>query len=125
VQVPYEPLRFLFFGEEALQLARLWAAGWDVFAPPAAVVFHQWSRAGRRTFQAEVPRVRACAQLWAPQLFNRLSCSACSAVLEAAARLPHQHVGGPRGRERAWRLQLGKQGASLVHLHRLARYALQ
>ena len=57
-QVPYEPLRFLFFGEELFQLARMYAAGWDVFAPPAAVVFHQWSRAGRHTFQVEVPQVQ-------------------------------------------------------------------
>lgn len=56
--MPYEPLRFLFFGEESFQLARMFAAGWDVFAPPAAVVFHQWSRTGRHTFQAEVPQVR-------------------------------------------------------------------
>ena len=58
LQAPYEPLRFLFFGEESFQLARMYAAGWDVFAPPAAVVFHQWSRAGRHTFHAEVPQVR-------------------------------------------------------------------
>lgn len=79
MQVPYESLRFLFFGEEAFQLARLWAAGWDVFAPAVAVVFHQWSRAGRRTFQSEVPRVRACAQLWAPQLST--ACHAVHALL--------------------------------------------
>ena len=59
-QVPYEPLRFLFFGEEAFQLARMWMAGWDAFAPPASVVFHQWTRAGRHTFQAEVPQARLC-----------------------------------------------------------------
>ena len=56
-QVPYEPLRFLFFGEELFQLARMFAAGWDAYAPPASVVFHQWSRAGRHMFQAEVPQV--------------------------------------------------------------------
>ncbi|KAK9819250.1 hypothetical protein WJX81_000875 [Elliptochloris bilobata] len=56
LELPYEPLRFLFFGEESFQLARMWAAGWDVLAPPASVVFHKWSRAGRHTFQAEVPQ---------------------------------------------------------------------
>ncbi len=125
--MPYEPLRFLFFGEEAFQLARLWAAGWDVFAPPAAAVFHQWSRAGRHTFQAEVPQARACAQLCAPQMFNRLSCIACSAVMKTATRaatLQRQHVDGLLQYECAWHLRLCKLGAGLVHLHCWAGHAL-
>ncbi len=54
VQAPYpRNLPGLFFGEELLQLQRLWCAGWDVFAPPAAIAFHLWSRKHRPTFQAE------------------------------------------------------------------------
>ncbi|KAI8476494.1 MAG: GlcNAc-domain-containing protein [Monoraphidium minutum] len=64
---PYCPgLRHLFFGEEAYQLARLWTAGYDVFAPGAPVAFHQWGRAARgATYQGDgrvVEAERAAAQ---------------------------------------------------------------
>lgn len=55
-QAPYpRDLPWLFFGEEMLQLQRMWCAGWDVFAPPAAVAFHQWSRSHRPTFRQDPP----------------------------------------------------------------------
>ena len=57
---PYDgSLRHLFFGEELLMAARLWTAGFDFFAPPQNVVYHLWSRAGRRTVDddaASAPR---------------------------------------------------------------------
>lgn len=49
-QVPYDPsLAYLFFGEEMLQLVRMWLRGWDVYAPICPVAFHLWSRAHRPT----------------------------------------------------------------------------
>ena len=57
---PYDgSLRHLFFGEELLMAARLWTSGFDFFAPPQNVVYHLWSRAGRRTVDddaASAPR---------------------------------------------------------------------
>jgi hypothetical protein len=54
LQAPYDPsLAFLFFGEEMLQLVRMWRTGWDVFAPSAVVAFHLWSRGHRNTFQKD------------------------------------------------------------------------
>ena len=61
MQVPYEDLPFLFFGEEQHMLRRIWTAGYDMFAPPASVAFHMWSRAGRASFQECVQ------QVWRPQ----------------------------------------------------------
>ena len=47
-------LRHLFFGEEAYQLARLWTAGYDVFAFGVPVAFHQWERGARAaTYQRD------------------------------------------------------------------------
>eukprot|EP00192_Tetraselmis_astigmatica_P008377 CAMPEP_0117655384 /NCGR_PEP_ID=MMETSP0804-20121206/4251_1 /TAXON_ID=1074897 /ORGANISM="Tetraselmis astigmatica, Strain CCMP880" /LENGTH=688 /DNA_ID=CAMNT_0005461733 /DNA_START=303 /DNA_END=2368 /DNA_ORIENTATION=- len=55
-EAPYNPhLPLLFFGEEMERLARMWTAGWDVFAPPKSIVFHLWSRSNRPTFTATVP----------------------------------------------------------------------
>ena len=44
--------------------ARLWTSGWDFFAPTEHVIFHLWSRAGRRTFWElpEVAEARARSQ---------------------------------------------------------------
>jgi hypothetical protein len=51
-QVPYSPrLPELFFGEEMMMAVRLFTHGWDVYAPPEALVFHQWSRAHRPFFR--------------------------------------------------------------------------
>lgn len=51
-QVPYSPhLSELFFGEEMIMAVRLFTHGWDVYAPPEALVFHQWSRAHRPFFR--------------------------------------------------------------------------
>ncbi len=36
-------LPMLFSGEEILYTARLWTSGYDLFAPTANVVFHQYS----------------------------------------------------------------------------------
>ncbi|KAL4430803.1 hypothetical protein ABPG75_006059 [Micractinium tetrahymenae] len=60
-EVPYpRSLPGLFFGEELLQLQRMWCAGWDVYTPPTAVAFHLWSRKHRPTFQDE--RQADCAE---------------------------------------------------------------
>ena len=58
-QVPYDPgLPFLFFGEEAAMLARMWTSGWDIFMPPQSVAFHQWERGARaHSFQSDIPLV--------------------------------------------------------------------
>ena len=55
-EVPYSPhLPGLFLGEEMHMLARMWTRGWDVYAPPAAVVFHMWERSERpHTFAPDV-----------------------------------------------------------------------
>lgn len=43
LQAPYpRHLPWLFFGEELLQLLRMWQAGWDVFTPSETVAFHRW-----------------------------------------------------------------------------------
>ena len=47
-EVPYDgTLRHLFFGEELSMAARLYCAGWDLYAPPESVVYHLWSRSHR------------------------------------------------------------------------------
>ena len=52
LKCPYDPhLPFLFFGEEISIAARLWTHGFDLFAPPEAVLYHLWSRAHRPVFQ--------------------------------------------------------------------------
>ena len=48
--MPYDhTLTHLFFGEELSMAARLWTSGFDFFAPPETVLYHLWSRSGRRT----------------------------------------------------------------------------
>jgi MFS family permease len=50
---------------QASMAARLWTRGWDFFAPTEHVIFHLWSRAGRRgTFWeiAEVAEARKRSQ---------------------------------------------------------------
>ncbi len=59
--VKYEPLPHLFFGEELLHAARLYVAGCDFFAPPEQVIFHRWSRSGRRTLAEDQPRRNVAA----------------------------------------------------------------
>lgn len=44
-------LRFLFFGEESITLARLRRAGAHVVPPSRPVCVHRWSRAGRPSFR--------------------------------------------------------------------------
>lgn len=47
-EVPYDPLLpHLFFGEEQSMGLRLFTHGYDVFAPPVAVVYHLWDRGHR------------------------------------------------------------------------------
>ena len=48
-------LPHLFFGEEALLAARLYAAGATPFWPGAHVVYHLWSRAHRPTLAPPSP----------------------------------------------------------------------
>lgn len=62
-QAPYRrDLPGLFFGEELLQLQRLWCAGWDVFTPPTAVAFHLWSRNHRPTQRPDEAQRRRSQQ---------------------------------------------------------------
>ena len=50
--MPYpRDLPGLFFGEELLQLCRMWRRGWDVYAPHQPVAYHLWSRKHRPTLQ--------------------------------------------------------------------------
>ena len=50
-EVPYDPhLPFLFFGEEISYALRLYTRGYDLFAPDAHLVFHNWARSYRTTF---------------------------------------------------------------------------
>jgi len=49
---PYDPhLANLFFGEESSMLARLYTAGFNMFAPSRTLVWHCWSRAYRHNFR--------------------------------------------------------------------------
>lgn len=57
MQIPYGDLPYLFFGEEQYMLARMWTHGWDMFAPPRSIAYHQWSRAQRSTFFSCVGQV--------------------------------------------------------------------
>lgn len=41
---------YLFFGEEILMTARLFAKGWDLRGPRFSVVYHLWKRGYRKTF---------------------------------------------------------------------------
>ena len=66
LQVPYQDLPFLFFGEEQAMLARMWMAGFDLYTPPRSVVWHLWSRAYRPTFHSCVPQVM---HTWHPGIY--------------------------------------------------------
>ena len=45
LDVPFDPnLYFLFMGEEALYAARLWTAGWDMYTPYQALLYHNYNR---------------------------------------------------------------------------------
>ena len=57
LQVPYQDLPFLFFGEEQAMLARMWTHSYDMYAPPRSIAWHQWSRSHRNTFTSCVPQV--------------------------------------------------------------------
>ena len=50
-EVPYDPLPYLFFGEEAIMGARLWTSGYDFYSTTDIVAYHLWSRANRPVFQ--------------------------------------------------------------------------
>ena len=86
MQAPYEDLPFLFFGEEQHMLRRMWTAGYDMFAPPASIAFHMWSRAKRCSFQECVQQVGALAELpmelhWDPFALCCDSAVPCSMLL--------------------------------------------
>jgi UDP-GlcNAc:polypeptide alpha-N-acetylglucosaminyltransferase len=50
-EVPFDPhLDYLFDGEEILYSARMWTAGWDIYAPSDNLIFHYYIR-------KEAPRV--------------------------------------------------------------------
>lgn len=50
-EVPYDPhLPFLFFGEEASMVLRMFTRGWDIFAPTRNLLYHRWERHYRPTF---------------------------------------------------------------------------
>ena len=51
---PYDGrLHHLFFGEELIMVLRLYTHGVDLFAPPATVCYHLWSRSYRPTSTPE------------------------------------------------------------------------
>lgn len=47
-EVPYDP-HLYFFGEEISLAVRSWTAGYDIYHPNRQVLYHLWSREGRRT----------------------------------------------------------------------------
>jgi hypothetical protein len=47
-EVPYDP-HLYFFGEEISMAVRLWTHGYDIYHPHRQVLYHLWSREGRRT----------------------------------------------------------------------------
>lgn len=51
VEVPYDPLPHLFFGEEPIMSVRLWTSGFDFFTTMEAIAYHLWKRDYRATFQ--------------------------------------------------------------------------
>ena len=51
LEVPYDPLPHLFFGEESIMTVRLWTSGFDFFATTEAVAYHLWKRNYRPNFQ--------------------------------------------------------------------------
>ena len=73
LQVPYQDLPFLFFGEEQAMLARMWTRGYDIYAPPRSIAWHQWSRSYRHTFSSCVPQVGR--SLWLDQQSLRKAAS--------------------------------------------------
>jgi [Skp1-protein]-hydroxyproline N-acetylglucosaminyltransferase len=85
-RVKYEPLPHLFFGEELLHAARLFCSGCDFFAPPEQVLFHRWSRSGRRTLAEDQPRRNvAAARGRAFDLLKELAGPRSLAAFEARA----------------------------------------
>jgi len=51
-EVPYDPSLY-FFGEEISMTVRLWTSGWDFYHPNRLVIYHLWSRGGRRTYSQD------------------------------------------------------------------------
>ena len=47
-EVPYDP-NLYFFGEEISMTVRLWTNGWDFYHPNKLVIYHLWTRKGRKT----------------------------------------------------------------------------
>lgn len=88
VQVPYDDdLPFLFFGEEAGMLVRMWTRGFDPWIPPQAVAFHLWSRAYRRTLQKDIPTVSCTPTLMLPK--SSLTCLSSLSI----RKLQHRAAG--------------------------------
>ncbi|KAG5482217.1 hypothetical protein CUR178_06076 [Leishmania enriettii] len=53
LDAPFDPfLPYLFDGEEALYSARMWTAGWDLYGPGQADVFHHYGRLNTPKFFA-------------------------------------------------------------------------
>ena len=60
-EVPYDPyLSYLFFGEETLHSARLWTAGYNIYAPTKAFCVHHYGRKGAPRFWSDQPNAQAC-----------------------------------------------------------------
>jgi hypothetical protein len=82
---PDPALRHVFFGEETAQAARLWTAGYALYAPGLNVVYHLWSRAHR-------PLFREHADAW-----SRAQQAAAYARLQSLLGLASGASGGSRG----------------------------
>lgn len=71
-EVPYDKYTpFLFFGEETDIAVRAFTNGWDFYAPPGNVCFHNYKRGHRRTFW-ERPDQQGCEILSRFRLYHRL-----------------------------------------------------
>jgi len=56
-EVPFDPfLPWIFMGEEIIMSARLWTAGYDIFAPSQAVVGHMYHRKHQPKFWETIGR---------------------------------------------------------------------
>jgi len=62
--VPYDPyLSFLFFGEELLFSARLWTAGYNLYAPTKNFAVHHYGREGKPKYWDDHSGSEACKRL--------------------------------------------------------------
>jgi hypothetical protein len=61
LDVPFDPhLNFLFFGEELLHSARLWTAGYNIYAPVQSFVRHHYGRGDKPKFWSDMANFETC-----------------------------------------------------------------